>query len=77
MTNNLYDKICKYENLELAFNKARKGKRGKLYVLEFESELDKKLQSELLSNTYKPKPLETFILRDPNQAPSSYPLILS
>jgi retron-type reverse transcriptase len=64
----LYTQLCSYENLELAFRKARKGKTLKLYVIEFEQKLDenlKQLQQELLSHTYRPKPLETFILRDP------------
>ena len=65
---NLYEDLCSYENLELAFKKARKGKTLKLYVIQFESELEtnlKQLQKELQLLTYKPRPLETFILRDP------------
>ncbi|MBU0532206.1 hypothetical protein KKB44_01805, partial [Candidatus Micrarchaeota archaeon] len=65
---NIYDALCSYENLELAFKKARKGKTLKLYVIQFESELEnnlKQLQLELQTQTYKPRPLETFILRDP------------
>ena len=64
----LYAELCSYENLELAFKKARKGKTLKLYVIEFEANLDenlKQLQQELLFHSYRPKPLETFILRDP------------
>ncbi len=65
---NLYEQLCSYENLELAFKKARKRKTTKLYVLEFEKNLKQnllQLQTELLLHAYKPKPLETFILRDP------------
>ncbi len=65
---NLYSELCSYENLELAFKKARKGKTLKPYVIEFEANPDKnikQLQQELLFHTYRPKPLETFILRDP------------
>jgi len=64
----LYKEMCSYKNLELAYKKARKGKTAKLYVLEFEKSLKENLltlQSELLFHTYKPKPLKTFILRDP------------
>ena len=64
----LYGGLCSYKNLELAFKKARKGKTLKLYVIQFESELEKnlrQLQVELQAQTYKPRPLETFILRDP------------
>ena len=51
-----------------AFKKARKGKTKKEYVIKFEKHLSKnllKLQKELKSLTYKPRPLKTFILRDP------------
>ncbi len=68
MANNLYDELCSHDNLELAFNKARKGKTLKPYVIEFERNLTSnllQLRNELLFQTYTPKPLETFILRDP------------
>lgn len=63
-----YEAIYTYENLELAFKKARKGKTFKPYVIEFEKSLKQnllQLRTELLLYTYKPKPLKTFILRDP------------
>jgi len=56
------------KNLILAYKKARKGKTKKPYVREFEKDLAynlKILYDELKSQTYNPKPLETFILRDP------------
>jgi len=65
---NLYHKIYEWENLVLAFKKARKGKTKKSYVAEFqENAIDnlEQLQFELMSMTYNPKPHETFILRDP------------
>jgi len=65
---NLYSKLCSYENLELAFGKARKGKTLKDYVMEFEGELERnlsQLKAELESFTYSPAPLTTFIVRDP------------
>ena len=64
----LYEKLCTYENLLLAYQKARKGKTQKVYVLKFEKELKNnltQLQTELLKQTYAPKPLKTFIIRDP------------
>ena len=64
----LYEKICDYENLFLAYKKARKGKTKKKYVRDFEVNLREnllKLQEELINGTYYPKPLKTFILRDP------------
>ncbi|MBI2041084.1 MAG: hypothetical protein HYT16_03195 [DPANN group archaeon] len=66
--NNLYPEFCTYENLQLAFKKARKHKTTKPYVIEFETDLEnnlKQLQTELLTETYKPAPLKTFIIREP------------
>jgi len=63
-----YFQLCSYENLEKAFKKARKKKTLKPYVIEFEENLEEnlfKLKTELLLHVYRPKPLETFILRDP------------
>jgi len=65
---NLYYQIYKWNNLILAYKKARKGKTRKKYVLEFEKNLRKNLQQlqfELMALAYKPKPLKTFTLRDP------------
>ncbi|MCD4666542.1 helix-turn-helix domain-containing protein [archaeon] len=66
--NELYNKLCSYENLEKAFNKARKRKTFRSYVIEFEDNLEKnllQLRYELLFDIYKPRPLQIFILRDP------------
>ena len=66
--NNLYSQIISLENLILAWKKARKGKTKKNYVIEFEEELFYNLMAlhyELKYNLYMPKPLVTFILRDP------------
>ncbi|MBI2044576.1 hypothetical protein HYT23_00805 [Candidatus Pacearchaeota archaeon] len=65
---NLYPEIYKLSNLILAWRKARKGKTKKNYVIEFEKDLIKNLldlHEELKNQTYNPKPLQTFILRDP------------
>lgn len=64
----LYPKLCTSENIEFAFRKARKGKTQKQCVQDFEEKLDEnilKLRGELLTGTYSPLPLKTFILRDP------------
>jgi retron-type reverse transcriptase len=64
----LYSTLCSYENLYLAWRKARKRKTLKDYVIEFESDLDgnlKRLQHELETFTYSPNPLTTFVIRDP------------
>ena len=65
---NLYPKIYDFSNLVFAWRRARKGKTKKYYVKEFEGELRENLlglHKELKNQTYKPKPLETFILHDP------------
>jgi RNA-directed DNA polymerase len=64
----VYKEICSIENLEYAFKRARKGKTKKQYVIDFEENLSEnllQLRTELLMHTYKPRPLKTFILRDP------------
>jgi len=68
MQENIYNKIVSFENLLLAYQKARKGKTKKKYVLEFEKDLERNLldlQFELKNQFYKSLPLEIFILRDP------------
>ena len=64
----LFSEICSYKNLENAFRKARKRKTKKAYVVEFEKNLKEnllKLKTELMFHIYKPRPLVTFIIRDP------------
>lgn len=65
---NLYSQIYEWQNLVLAYKKARKGKTKKDYVIEFEKNIRKNLQDlqfELMTFAYFPKPLKIFILRDP------------
>ena len=64
----LYSEIYSIKNLVLAWKKARKGKTKRDYVIEFEKHIGtnfKNLHEELKNETYKTKPLKTFILRDP------------
>jgi retron-type reverse transcriptase len=66
--NNLYYKVIHIQNLILAWRKARKDNTKKDYVIEFESGLREnllQLHKELKEETYQPKPLKIFILRDP------------
>lgn len=66
--NNLYPQIYNMSNLILAWRRARKGKTKKDYVIEFEKDTIGNLYNlhlELKNQTYLPKPLKTFILRDP------------
>ncbi len=65
---NLYSKLCSYDNLLLAFQKARKRKSKKIYVINFEKNLNKNLkvlQEDLINKTYYPSNLKKFIIRDP------------
>lgn len=51
----MYCSVCSYENLKLAYKKARKGKTLKPYVIGFEENLTEnllKLRSELLFHIY-------------------------
>ncbi|MDP3640321.1 MAG: reverse transcriptase/maturase family protein [Nanoarchaeota archaeon] len=68
MADDLYVRLCSYENLFFAYQKARQGKTQKDYVIEFERKLKDnllQLRSELLLHAYRPQPLQTFIIRDP------------
>ena len=65
---NLYQKICSYKNIELAFEKARKNKTSMPYVKEFEKNLNKnilEIRKELENFIYEPSQLKRFIIRDP------------
>ena len=65
---NLYPEIISLKNLILAEKKARKGKSKKDYIQKFEENLAynlKVLHDELKNEIYKPRPLKSFILKDP------------
>jgi retron-type reverse transcriptase len=65
----IYSKIYSIKNLVQAWREARKGKTKKNYVKDFEKSLGPNLKrllhEELKNQNYRPKPLKTFILRDP------------
>lgn len=64
----MFDAICSIENLFRAFEKAKEGKSGKLYVIKYEQKLNEnliQLRNELLSKKYRPKPLKSFTISDP------------
>ena len=66
--NNLYEEICSMNNLANAWRNARKDKTKKDYVIDFEQNIREnllELRNLLLNQTYFPKPLKVFILRDP------------
>ncbi len=64
----MYSTLCSHDNLVLAWQKARKRKTLKEYVIVFELDLEsnlKQLKYELESFTYKPAELTNFIVSDP------------
>ena len=66
--NRLYEKLCSYDNLYLAYQKAQKEKTKKEYVIDFEAHLEGnliRLQKKLQTFYYKPNKLKKFIVRDP------------
>lgn len=65
---NIYEQIYSFKNLYIAFLRASKGRKKKRDIIIFTKNLETnllKLQNELIKETYKPKPLNTFIIRDP------------
>lgn len=64
----LYPQICSFENLYLAYRQARRGKRDRQAVADFEFNLEHnllKLQHELLTHTYQPGGYHNFYIREP------------
>ena len=67
---NLYNEICTFENLLLAFYKARKGKRRSANVAAFEVNMEweiLQLLEELKSENYIPGEYRTFLIHDPKK----------
>lgn len=67
---NIYAKICTFENLFLAYRKARKGKRSKKSVYDFEYDLENnlfKIQEELLNEDYKFSEYNIFKIHEPKE----------
>lgn len=65
--NNLFEKICSFENLYLAYLKARKCKRYRPEILKFSYNLEEnllRLQEELLNQTYRHGNYREFIVCD-------------
>lgn len=64
---NLYPQIISFENLYLAYRKARRGKRDQPEVAAFELDLEAnlfQLQEELANHTYAPGAYRNFYLRE-------------
>ena len=66
----LYERICAFDNLLLAFDKAKRHKRMKPYVAEFEYNLEHnllRLEEELQNETYQPGAYTNFQIYEPKQ----------
>lgn len=67
---NLFDKVCTLDNLYLAYSKAKQGKSKRYGVIMFEKNLDenlRKIQSELITGTYKTSEYQVFTIYDPKE----------
>lgn len=66
----IYPQLCSFENLYLAYLKAKKGKSGKAPVAEFMRKREDEifaLQNELQAKTYKPGAYHSFYIHDPKK----------
>jgi len=66
----LWPRIACFENLLIAHNKARGGKRGRPEVQAFEYDLERnilQLLRELQEGSYIPSPYRTFVIQEPKQ----------
>jgi retron-type reverse transcriptase len=66
----LYPSICDFENIYLAYRKARRGKRGKPPAASFERVQDDgllALQNELQTQTYRPGAYHSFYIHEPKR----------
>jgi retron-type reverse transcriptase len=66
----LYDHICAFDNLFLAYRKARKGKRKFESVAAFEFDLESELlqlRDELRARAWQPGPYHSFYIHDPKR----------
>lgn len=66
----LYDQVCDWDNLYLAYRKARKGKRGRPPAASFEFDLEANLvtlQQDLQEKTYRPGAYSSFYIHEPKR----------
>lgn len=67
---NLYPKICDWETLEIAYRRARRGKRRSQPVADFEYAWEShllRLQEELATKTYRPGAYCSFYIHEPKK----------
>jgi RNA-directed DNA polymerase len=66
----MFERICSWKNLLLAWRKASRGKRGHRCVAQFEHRLEEQLlelQQELRSQTYQPGAYASFYVHEPKR----------
>ena len=66
----LYPQVYAWENLELAYCKARKGKRARKPAAAFEFDRERnltELEEELRHKTYRPGPYDSFVIHEPKR----------
>jgi RNA-directed DNA polymerase len=66
----MYDQLCSWDNLYLAYRNASRGKRGQPCVAYFEYRLEDhllQLQRELVERTYHPGAYNSFYIHDPKR----------
>lgn len=67
---NLYPKICEFDNIHLAYLKARKLKRYKAEVLLFSANMEENLiniHNHLVWKSYRPSPYKYFTIYEPKE----------
>lgn len=66
----MYDQLCSWDNLLLAYNKASRGKRGHPNVAAFEHRLEDNLcmlRQDLIAQTYRPGRYVSFYIHEPKR----------
>jgi len=66
----LYRQVYAFENLYIAFRRARRGKRDRPAVAAFEFDLERnllRLQEEVRAQTYRPGAYTNFYIREPKR----------
>lgn len=66
----MYERICSWDNLLLAYRRASSRKRGRHAAAAFEYQLEDNLvvlQRELTDRTYRPGPYHSFFIREPKR----------
>ena len=67
---NLYPQVCDWDNLYLAYRKARRGKRGRAPAATFEYNQEAnlvQLHQELIAKTYAPGDYHSFYIHEPKR----------